>query len=398
MSTSELSYIDHLLCTNCHTTYEINEKKHKYFLCPKCSKVLFVAYQLDKASKSLTKANIEKRKRKDLWRYHEIMPVLDKKFRITLGEGSTPVLHLKNLGKDLNLHNLFLKDEGQNPTGTFKSRGLCAAVSKAVELGVTEFVIPTAGNAGAALTAYCARSGTKSHIFMPKTSSKLIQSEVVSMGGDLNLVDGLISDAGKIAKQKSEENGWYDVSTLKEPYRVEGKKTMGLELFEDFDFSLPDAIIYPTGGGTGIVGMWKAFNELESLGLIGSERPKMISVQSSTCAPIIKAFNEKQDHAEFWNNAHTFAGGLQVPSAVGDYLILQAIYQSNGTAIAVSDELIKSSMFLLAKKEGIMISPEAAATVAAATELEKKNYFDKDEKIVLFSTGSGLTTPDEWIA
>ena len=393
MSNKAESTLKFLVCTNCKSEYLPNRIIH---LCPKCNKVIFPKYDLEKAREYLTKANLLNRTRIDLWRFHEIMPVYDEKYRYTLGEGNTPLLKLDNLGNLLKLNNLYLKDEGQNPTGTFKSRGLCSAVSKGIELGTSEFVIPTAGNAGAALTAYCARAQVKAHIFMPKDSSRLIQSEVMSMGGDLNLINGLISDAGKLSKQMSEEHGWYDVSTLKEPYRVEGKKTMGLEIAEEFNFELPDAIIYPTGGGTGIVGMWKAFDELEQIGLIGTKRPKMISVQALNCSPIVDAFNKKQKHADTWTNPSTFASGLRVPSAVGDYLILQAIYESNGTAVAVSDESIKDAMFLLAKNEGVMLAPEAAATVAGLESLRKMNYFDKDEKIVLFGTGSGLTTPEEW--
>ena len=391
MEMVDKSYLEYLICTNCHEQYRVEDKLH---LCLKCSKVLFSVYNLERAKETLNKNSLKQRKRKDLWRYHEIMPVFNNKYRFTLGEGNTPLLKLDNLGKDLNLKNVFMKDEGQNPTGTFKSRGLCSAVSKANELGISEFVIPTAGNAGAALTAYCARSNSKAHIFMPKNSPKLIQSEISRMGGDLTLIDGLISDAGKIAKEKADTLGWYDVSTLKEPYRVEGKKTMGLELTEDFNFELPDAIIYPTGGGTGIVGMWKAFDELEQLGIINSYRPRMISVQASNCAPIVKAYQNNQEYAEFWNNAQTFASGLRVPSAIGDYLILGAIRDSKGTAIDVSDDSIRSSMYNLAKREGIMLSPEAAATVGALEKLHDQDFFDKDEKILLFGTGSGLTTPE----
>ena len=394
MNSEEKSFLDYIICTNCKKKYPINEK---LTLCAACGKVLFAKYDIEKAKETLTRKNLATRKIKSLWRFFEIMPVLNKGHRFSLGEGGTPLLQLDQLGHTFGLNNVFLKDEGQNPTGTFKSRGLCSAVSKAVELGFKEFVIPTAGNAGAALTAYCARSGSTAHIYMPNNSPKLIQAEIQRMGGDLHLIDGLISDAGKIAKEMSDKHGWYDVSTLKEPYRAEGKKTMGLELVEDFNFELPSAIIYPTGGGTGIVGMWKAFDELEQLGIIGSERPKMISVQSSTCAPIVKAFNKKQKTAEFWEGASTFASGLRVPSAVADYLILESIYESNGTAVAVSDETIKESMFLLAKKEGIMLSPEAAATVSCLEVLKNQNFFDGDEKIVLFGTGNGLTTPDEWL-
>ena len=387
---TQKSYLNYLFCTNCSTNYSVDEILH---LCKKCSKVIFPSYDFEEARESLNKINLNGRKRRDLWRFHEIMPVQNYEYKFTLGEGNTPIITLKNLGSFLGLNNLYLKDEGQNPTGTFKSRGLCCAVSKAVELGINEFIIPTAGNAGAALTAYCAKSNSKAHVIMPKNSSLLIQSEVINMGGDLTLIDGLISDAGKLAKEKVKQFDWYDVSTLKEPYRVEGKKTMGLELAEDFDFKLPDAIIYPTGGGTGIVGMYKAFSELEELGIIGSERPKMIAVQASNCAPIVKAFELDKENAEYWENAQTFASGLQVPSAIGDYLILKAIRQTHGTAISVSDEAIRSAMYLLAKKEGIMLSP---ATVAGLQELVKQNYFDRDENIVLFGTGSGLTTPDEW--
>ena len=393
MLQTDRSYLDYIICTKCQEKYSPTEQLH---LCRKCSKVLFAKYDIESAKETLTKTNLIKRNRVDLWRFHEIMPVYNNKFRFTLGEGNTPLLSLPNLGKDLNLGNLFLKDEGQNPTGTFKSRGLCSAVSKAVELDIHEFVIPTAGNAGAALTAYCARSESKAHIFMPKNSPKLIQSEISRMGGDLTLIDGLISDAGKKAKEMTNKFGWYDVSTLKEPYRVEGKKTMGLEIAENFNFNLPDAIIYPTGGGTGIVGMWKAFNELEQLTLIGSKRPKMISVQASNCSPIVRAYENNKEYADFWSDAKTFASGLRVPSAVGDYLILQAIRESHGTAVSVSDQSIRESMYLLAKKEGIMLSPEAAATVSGLKKLNDQHFFDKDEKIVLFGTGSGLTTPDEW--
>jgi len=337
-----------------------------------------------------------KNRRYDIWRMHEIMPVIDEYYRFTVGEGWTPLIKLRKTAQYFSLDNLFLKDEGQNPTGTFKSRGLCAAVSKAVELGVKEFVIPTAGNAGAALCAYSTRANRKSNVFMPKDAPKLIQQEVIALGGQLKLVDGLIGDAGREAKKAGEREGWFNVSTLKEPYRVEGKKTMGLELVEQFNWEVPDAIVYPTGGGTGLIGMWKAFDELEKIGLIDRKRPKMISVQAANCAPIVKAFNEGKDHADTWDNAQTFAAGLRVPSAIGDYLMLRTIKESNGTAIAVTDEEIHQSMLFLAKTEGIMLSPEAAATISATEKLVEQGFFDFDEKIVLFGTGSGLTTPEEW--
>lgn len=356
---------------------------------------MFARYDLEKAKESLSPNNLFGRKY-NIWRMHEIMPVYEAKHRYTLGEGWTPLLKLENIGKTIGLNNLLLKDEGLNPTGTFKSRGLCAAVSKARELGIKDFVIPTAGNAGAALSAYTARVCAKAHVFMPKDTPKFIQKEVIAMGGELTLVDGLIGDAGKLAKEAAKKYGWFDISTLKEPYRVEGKKTMGFELAEQLNWILPDVIIYPTGGGTGIVGMWKAFDELEALGMIESKRPRIISVQASGCAPIVSAFHSGNQSANFWENATTFAAGLRVPSAIGDYLILKALRSSNGTAIAVSDEKIKAEMHNLARLEGIMIAPEAAATIAAAKELAKSTEIGSDEKIVLFGTGSGLTTPEYW--
>ncbi|OLS24172.1 MAG: Threonine synthase [Candidatus Heimdallarchaeota archaeon LC_3] len=332
----------------------------------------------------------------DIWRMQEIMPVKDQKYRFSLGEGWTPILPLHRLNEKYGL-NLFLKDEGKNPTGTFKSRGICTAVSKAIELGVKEFVIPTTGNAGAALSAYTARSGTKAHVFMPNDSSTLIKNEVKAMGGDLTLVDGLISDAGKFAKENAEKYGWFDVSTLKEPYRVEGKKTMGLELAEQFNWNLENVtIVYPTGGGTGIVGMWKAFEELNKIGLINEQFPRMVSVQVDTCAPIVKAFRENKEYGEFWESASTLASGLLVPTAIGDYLILKAVRESSGTAITVTDNELKSAMFSFAKLEGIMLAPEAAATVAAVNQLKETSFIERHDKVVLFGTGNGLTTPELW--
>ncbi len=385
------SHLEKLQCTKCGKEYSPSEK-HR--LCT-CGKVLFPVYNLENAKETLSK-NLMQGRRFDIWRMVEIMPVMNPKFRYTLGEGWTPILHLKNFGEQIGLKNLFLKDEGLNPTGTFKSRGLCAAVSKAVELSINEFVIPSAGNAGAALTAYASRAACKAHVFVPKDAPELTIKEIRGMGADLVLVDGLITDAGKLAKEQAEKFGWFDVSTLKEPYRVEGKKTMGLELAEQFNWTLPDVIIYPTGGGTGIVGMWKGFKELEALGFIDTERPKMVSVQASGCAPIVRAFNGKKDHAEYWENASTIAAGLRVPSAIGDYLILNAIYESNGTATDVSDSKIKEYMLKLAKGEGIMLCPEAAATVASLENLKDTGFIDEHDKILLFATGSGLTTPEYW--
>ncbi len=382
-----------LVCTYCKQEFDSNEL---HTTCGSCGKVLFPIYDLEKAKEFLSKDSIEKRKVFNVWRLHEIMPVHKSIYRISLGEGWTPILKLFNLGKDLGMKNLFIKDEGQNPTGTFKSRGLCAAVSKGLELGVKEFVIPSAGNAGAALSAYAAHANVTAHAFVPEDTPSFIRREIEVMNGDLICVEGLINDAGKQAKIAQEKYGYFDVSTLKEPYRVEGKKTMGLELAEQFSWTLPDVIIYPTGGGTGIVGMWKAFEELETLGLIDGQRPRMVSVQSSGCAPIVQAFKEGKKHAEAWNNSKTFAAGLRVPVAIGDYLILRSIRESNGTAVMVDDIDIKNSMLKLAKKEGIMLSPEAAATITAVEKLTESSFINLDDKVLLFGTGSGLTTPNEW--
>jgi len=388
------SLLVELECTYCG---KIHNPDEIHTVCPDCGKILYPRYDLEAAKEQLTKMSIQSRTSYNIWRFHEIMPVRKAKFRLTLGEGWTPLIHLKNLGKIRGLNHLFIKDEGQNPTGTFKSRGLCAAVARGLELGVRDFVMPTAGNAGAALAAYTAHAGASSHIFAPKDTDPFIQAEMRAMGAELTLIDGLITDAGIQAKKTGKEKGWFDVSTLKEPYRVEGKKTMGLELAEQMEWELPDVIIYPTGGGTGIVGMWKAFEEMEILGLIGTKRPKMVSVQPTGCQPIIRAFQRGDKHATPWENAQSIFGGIRVPSAIGDYLILQAIRESHGTAVAVDDVEIKASMFELAKHEGIMIAGEAAATIAAIRKLLELNFIDRNESIVLFGTGSGLTTPSLWM-
>lgn len=391
-STSE-SLIEKLECSYCGKIFSVDVINT---ICDSCGKVLYPRYDLEKAKEFISKGSIERRKVYNIWRWHEIMPVKDEKYRITLGEGWTPLVKVSNFGEKNNLSNVHIKDEGLNPTATFKSRGLCAAVSKALELGEKEFVLPSAGNAGAALAAYAAHAKAKAHVFVPMDAPEFIKNEIEIMGADIRFVEGLISDAGEKAKAAGEKYGWFSMSTLKEPYRVEGKKTMGLELAEHLNWELPDAIIYPTGGGTGIVGMWKAFDEMEELGLIDSQRPKMVTVQPSGCQPMVRAFHEGTEFAKTWENAHSFAAGIRVPGAIGDYLILQALRNSKGTAIAVDDIEINEAMFSFAKEEGIMIAPEAAATVAATIKLHEDGFFDKDENIIMFVTGSGLTTPDDW--
>src|SRR5215213_7948888 len=310
-----------------------------------------------------------------MWRWSELLPVLDVKNQVFLGEGDTPLLTLPRLEQKLGLTNLYVKDESSNPTGSFKARGLAAAISKAKELGVEKVVIPTAGNAGGAMAAYAARGGLKAHIFMPKDTPYANIEESRIAGAEVILVDGLISDAAGMAGEKARAEGWFDVSTFEEPYRVEGKKVMGYELAETFGWELPDVIVYPTGGGTGLVGMWKAFAELEELGwLKNTKRPRMVSVQADGCAPVVKAFQEGAAFCEFWTEAQTLASGLRVPKSFADHLILQDIYESNGTAIAVSDQSILQSQKQLAELEGIFAAPEGAATLAALKELLQQGW------------------------
>jgi threonine synthase len=329
-------------------------------------------------------------RRAELWRFRELLPVRDPANIVSMGEGGKPLLKLERLGQQLSLSNLYLKDEGQNPTGSFKALGLSVAVSRGVELGAGEFVIPTAGNAGGALASYAARAGVPAHVYMPQDAPLINILEVQMAGADLHLVAGLISDAGREAATAAGEHGWFDVSTLKEPYRLEGKKIMGYELAVSFDWQLPDVIIYPTGGGTGLVGMWKAFDEMEALGWIDGYRPRMVVVQSSGCAPIVKAFLEGSDEAEPWEEASTFAGGLRVPMAIGSRLILAALDESRGTAVALNDSQFHEAQIRLASTEGIFACLEGAATIAALETLVEQEWIKPDERVVVFNTGTGL--------
>jgi threonine synthase len=381
------SYLSHLECSGCGKEYPHNQI---HTFCPFCQSPLLSLYDLKRARQSVDRDEISRRQ-KGMWRWHELLPVLNQENQIFLGEGDTPLLSLPRLDKELGLSHLYVKDESSNPTGSFKARGLAAAVSKAKELGVEKVIIPTAGNAGGAMAAYAARAGLKAHIFMPKDTPFANIEESRMAGAEVVLVDGLISDAAGMAGEKARAEGWFDVSTFKEPYRVEGKKVMGYELAEAFNWQLPDVIIYPTGGGTGLVGMWKAFDELEKLGWIeNTKRPRKVSVQADGCAPVVKAFQAKATFCDFWTNAHTLASGLRVPKSFADHLILQDIYESEGTAIAVSDGAILESQKQLASMEGIFAAPEGAATLAALKELIKQNWIHPEERIVLFNTGSGL--------
>lgn len=381
------SYLSHLECSGCGKQYDPNQI-HTY--CPFCQSPLLSLYELHRARQTLDRDEVKRRK-KGMWRWHELLPVLNAENQIFLGEGDTPLLSLPHLEKELGLSNLYVKDESSNPTGSFKARGLAAAISKAKELGVEKVIIPTAGNAGGAMAAYAARAGLRAHIFMPKDTPFANVEESRMAGAEVILIDGLISDAAGMAGEKARAEGWFDVSTFKEPYRVEGKKVMGYELAEAFDWQLPDVIIYPTGGGTGLVGMWKAFNELEALGwLENRKRPRMVSVQADGCAPVVKAFDKGASFCDFWTNAQTIASGLRVPKSFADHLILQDIYDSEGIAVAVSDEAILESQKQLASREGIFAAPEGAATLAALKELIKRDWLHPAEQIVLFNTGSGL--------
>ena len=380
-----MNFFSHLECGYCKKTYEADKL---WNLCPECSKPLLARYDLTSAKAKLSKDELKNRE-PNLWRYHEMLPVQNDKFRLSLGEGFSPLFKATRLGKELGFSNLYIKDEGLNPTTSFKARGLSVAVSRAYELGVKEVSIPSAGNAAGAMSAYAALAGMKSYVFMPKDVPRPFISECKALGAEVTLIDGLITDCGKAAAEGVKKYGRFDISTLKEPYRIEGKKTMGYELAEQFDWNLPDVIIYPTGGGTGLIGMWKAFDEMEQLGWIDSKRPRMVTVQASGCAPIVKAFDENAVFAELWENASTVADGLRVPVAVGDFLILRALHESNGTAIAVPDEKMLGSANLIGRTQGIFASPEGGATLAAFLQLRENGWIREDEKVVLFNTGSG---------
>ncbi len=382
-----MSYITHLQCYSCKTHFD-SEKIQTF--CPDCQSPLLAFYDLETASEKLDRDEFRHRPR-GMWRWRELLPVQEPENMIYLGEGDTPLLHLTNLGNELGLSRLFVKDESLNPTGSFKARGLAAAVSKAKELGVTKVIIPTAGNAGGAMAAYAARGGLRAHIFMPKDTPTANIEESRIAGAEVILIDGLISEAAGMAGEKARAEGWFDVSTFKEPYRTEGKKIMGYELAEYFDWDLPEVIIYPTGGGTGLVGMWKAFKEMKDMGWLNTPYlPRMVAVQADGCAPVIKAFDENATFCDFWTGAHTIASGLRVPKSFADQLILENLRESKGNAVAVSDEAIIEAQKHLAYKEGIFAAPEGAATLAGLQQLLDRGWIDRDERIVLFNTGTGL--------
>ena len=384
------SYLSHLECTWCHATYSAAELQT---LCTACGKILYARYDLDAARRALDRSALTRRGG-GMWRWFELMPVLDAANVVTLGEGATPLLPAEALQGQTGSRRIWIKEEGLNPTGSFKARGLSAAVSKARELGVRRVAIPSAGNAGSALAAYGARAGMETWVFVPDDTPKTIVDEAAAYDARVVLVDGLINDAGRIVRENTAAQGWFDVSTLREPYRAEGKKTMGLELAEQLDWTLPDVVVYPTGGGTGIVGMWKAWDELEELGWIGPQRPRIVSVQAEGCAPIVRAYEAGADHADLWQDAQTIAPGIRVPAVLADYLILDAVRTSNGAAVAVSDDEILQAMRELARLEGLFAAPEGAATWAGYKKLLAQGALSPEESAVLFNTGAGIKTPD----
>lgn len=379
------NHVTHLECALCSRTYEAG-KPHN--LC-ECGGPLLVRYDLARTAAEWDRASIPHGPN-SMWRYAPVLPVTRHASIISLGEGMTPLLPTPRTGKRIGAHNLWLKDEGLNPTASFKARGLSCAVSMCAELGIRKIAIPSAGNAASALAAYAAAAGMEAHIFMPRDVPQANFIECKAYGAHVTLVDGLISDCAKIVGSRKDAEGWFDVSTLKEPYRIEGKKTMGYELAEQLGWRLPDVVFYPTGGGVGLIGMWKAFAEMEQMGWIGPKRPKMIAVQVTGCQPVVRAFEQGTARSEFWEGAHTVASGLRVPKPLGDFLILEAVRNSGGTAIAVSDEELIDAGIQLATDEGIFVAPEGAACISALEKLLQSGFLKPNEETVIYNTGAGL--------
>jgi threonine synthase len=386
-----MSFVTHLECAHCGQRYDANQVHN---LCPACQKPLWVRYDLAAVKKNFSKAALRDRPQ-TLWRYRELLPVKDDANIVSLGETVTPILEVNRLGARLGAKHLLVKDESRLPTGSFKARGMAMAISRARELGITRVAVPTAGNAGGALAAYAARAGLAAHVFMPEDTPIVNQKECHLSGATTILVKGLITDCGRLVGEGKKEKGWFDVSTLKEPYRIEGKKTMGLELAEQMNWELPDVILYPTGGGTGLIGMWKAFQELDALGWLRSpKKPRMISCQSDGCAPIAVAFQKGERFARKFEHAATIASGIRVPAAVGDFMILDAVRESGGKALATPEADIPKWMMLAASSEGIALCPEAAVCLGALEMLLQFGEVKPDDRILLFNTGSALKYPE----
>ena len=380
-----MTTITHLECSQCGKRYEAGQPHN---LC-ECGGPLLVRYDLEKVRQSWNREWIASGPI-TMWRYAPVLPVAKPTSIVSLGEGLSPLIRTNRLGDLLGARDLWVKDEGIQPTGSFKARGLSCAISMCVELGIRKVAIPSAGNAASAMAAYTAAAGIEAHIFMPRDVPQSNYIECRAFGAHVTLVDGLISDCGRIVAERKDAEGWFDVSTLKEPYRIEGKKTMGYELAEQLQWQLPDAVFYPAGGGVGLIGMWKAFEEMETLGWISAKRPKMIVVQAAGCAPVVRAFERGEPRAEFWKNAHTAASGLRVPKPLGDVLMLDAVRKSGGAAIAVTDEEMLDAGLELGAAEGIFAAPEGAACVAALRKLLASGFLDPGERIVIYNTGAGL--------
>ncbi len=382
------TFVTHLECSYTGERYPADEVHGL----SRAGKPLLVRYDLDGVRKALTKEALAKRP-PDFWRYRELLPVRRTADIVSLGEAITPLVPLPRTAARSGASELIVKDEGRLPTGSFKARGLALAVSMAKALGIKHMAMPTNGNAGAALAAYASHCGIKTTIFCPEDTPEVNVSEIALQGAAVYRVNGLIDDCGKIVGEGKTKVGWFDTSTLKEPYRIEGKKTMGLELAEQFDWDVPDVILYPTGGGTGLIGMWKAFAELEAIGFIGKKRPRMVAVQASGCAPMVRAYEQGEEHAPRWENAATIASGIRVPQAVGDFLILRAVRESNGYAVAVSDEAITAALDEVAREDGFLMCPEGAATYAAWKQGIADGRIRKDERALLFNCATGLKYP-----
>ncbi len=380
-----MTHVTHLECSVCGKRREAGRIHN---LC-ECGGPLLVHYDLEKV-KAAWKRDVVAAGPCSMWRYAPVLPVRDARSIVSLGEGMTPLRKTERLGARLGAHNLWVKDEGINPTGSFKARGMACAISMCVELGIRKVAVPSAGNAASAMAAYAAAAGMEAYIFMPRDVPQANYIECKAFGAHVTLVDGLISDCGRMVAELKDAEGWFDVSTLKEPYRIEGKKTMGYEVAEQLGWNLPDAIFYPAGGGVGLIGMWKAFDEMEALGWISSRRPKMIAVQTEGCQPVVRAFERGESKSQFWENAHTVAAGLRVPKPLGDVLMLDAIRKSAGTAIAVSDEELLDASLELGADEGIFAAPEGGACVAALKKLLTNGFLKPEERIVLYNTGAGL--------
>src|SRR5881394_2184645 len=378
-------FLTHLECSACGTRHDWRRLQN---LCTKCGKPLFAIVDLKAAGRELTREKLATPER-SLWRYRELLPLPKDAEPISLGEGGTPLLRAKRFGGDVDV-DLLIKDESVNPTQSFKARGMSVAVSMAKFLGAKKLAVPSAGNAGGALAAYAARAGLEAHVFMPRDTPRANIIECREVGAHVTLIDGLITDCGAEIARRKEKEGWFDLSTLKEPYRIEGKKTLGYEIAEQLDWRSPDVILYPTGGGTGLIGMWKAFDEMEKLDWIDNKRPRMFSVQASGCAPIVRAFESGEKFAAEFLNAHTVASGLRVPKAIGDFLMLNILRESKGGAIAVDDDEMIRTVREVGSQEGLFVAPEGAACFAALKKLRASGKIDIGERVVIFNTGSGI--------